>query len=87
MKGEMTLNVVQEPMDHFTIDDDHYLRDLLAEKRKGPLAVSVILKDDMKTICAEVMSHWYNLHGAENTAYENKNFDAKWKVLDNRHQG
>jgi hypothetical protein len=35
MKGKMTLNVVTEPMEHFTTDDDAYLHKLLDEKKKG----------------------------------------------------
>ena len=48
MNNEVTLNVISEPQDHFTVDDDHYLKSLISDKRKGPLAVSVIIKDDMK---------------------------------------
>ena len=87
MNNEVTLNVISEPQDHFTVDDDHYLKSLISDKRKGPLAVSVIIKDDMKQICSEVMAHWYNIKENDNTNYEKRFFDEKWKVLDNRHQG
>ena len=87
MKDEMTLNVVMEPSEHFTAEDDSYLGHLLDEKRKGPLELSVILKDDMKEICKDLVGHWYNLKDAEYTNYENVNFDKKWEVLDNKHAG
>ena len=61
MKGEMTLNVVMEPAEHFTAEDDSYLGNILSDHRKGPLEVSVILKDDMKDVCKDLMGHWYNL--------------------------
>ena len=87
MKDEMTLNVVMEPSEHFTAEDDSYLGALLDEKRKGPLELSVILKDDMKEICKDLVGHWYNLKDGEYTNYENVNFDKKWEVLDNKHAG
>ena len=87
MKDEMTLNVVMEPSEHFTAEDDSYLGNLLDEKRKGPLELSVILKDDMKEICKDLVGHWYNLKDAEYTNYESVNFDKKWEVLDNKHAG
>mgnify|MGYP002396078329 CR=1 FL=1 len=87
MKGEITLNVVMEPQDHFNAEDDSYLGNILSEKRKGPLEVSVILKDDMKDVCKDLMAHWYNLKGAEYDEYQRINFEKKWEVLDNRHAG
>ena len=51
MKSEMELSVVNEPSEHFNTDDDAWLGGLLSDKRKGPLEVSVLLKDDMKEIC------------------------------------
>ena len=35
MKGEVELNVIEEPMDHFTTFDDDYLKKLLNEEKKG----------------------------------------------------
>ena len=87
MKGEMTLNVVTEPQDHFTTDDDTYLHKLLDEKKKGEGYSTTVLKTDMDDICRTVMSHWYNFKDAEYDEYKAKNFDQKWKELDNNNMG
>ena len=50
MQGNITLNVVEEPMDHFTTEDDSFLHRLINEKGKGEGYNQVILKDDMKQV-------------------------------------
>ena len=87
MKGEMELDVIEEPQDHLTVEDDKWLEELLTEKRKGPLEVSVILKDDMKDICKQVMAHWYNVKGKDFKRYAEENFDTKWSAMDNNKKG
>ena len=87
MKGEIELNVVEEPMDHFTTEDDSFLHRLISDKQKGEGATAVILKSDMKEVAGEVMAHWYNIKGADFEQYMTKNFDSKWKTLDQSHMG
>ena len=50
MKGEVTLNVVTEPMDHFTTFDDNYLSSLLSENKKGSGYNTVVLKEGMENV-------------------------------------
>ena len=76
MSGEVELSVIQEPQDHFTSEDDTYLHKLISPKEKGNGASCAVLKEDMKEITNDVMGHWYNLHGAEMTDYNNKFFDV-----------
>jgi len=66
MKKNIELNVVEEPMDHFTTDDDNYLKRLVEEKKKGESFRAVIVKDDMMQICDDVMGHWFNIKGQDN---------------------
>ena len=87
MKGEVLLDIVEEPMDHFTTWDDNYLSQLLRDHKTGEGLNCVILKDKMKELVQEVMGHWYNIKGAEFDDYVSKNFDKKWLVLDNRNKG
>lgn len=35
MKGNIELNVFEEPMEHFTTEDDTYLKKLVEEKKRG----------------------------------------------------
>ena len=63
MKGTIELNIINEPMDHFTMEDDNFLKSLIEEKKKGEGYKSVLLKDDMKAVAATVMKHWYNVDG------------------------
>ena len=65
MNSEMTLDIVAEPMDHFTTEDDAFLHKLLNEKKKGEGYNTVIIKDDMKDIAKDVMDHWYAVKGAD----------------------
>ena len=83
----MTLDLVSEPMDHFTVEDDSFLKTLLNEKKKGEGYNTVIIKDDMKDIAKDVMGHWYAVKGGDFTDFMSKNFDKKWAVLDNRGKG
>ena len=83
----MTLDLVAEPMDHFTTEDDAFLHKLLNEKKKGTGYETVIIKDDMKDIAKDVMDHWYAVKGADFQDFMTKNFDKKWSVLDNRGKG
>ena len=87
MQGEVQLNIISEPMDHFTTFDDNYLNKLLMDEQKGNGLDAVILKEGMLNIVTEVMSHWYNIKGDELNDYVMKNFDKKWHVLDNRNKG
>ena len=82
MKGEVQLNVVSEPNEHFTTFDDSYLHKLLDEQKKGSGATTVLPKDGMKKVATEVMKHWYNLGEGDMQDFMQRNFDAKWKVLD-----
>ena len=63
MKGTIELNIINEPMEHFTTDDDGFLKSLIEEKKKGEGYKSVLLKEDMKTVAGTVMKHWYNVEG------------------------
>ena len=66
MKGPIELNVFEEPMEHFTTEDDNYLKRLVDEKKKGESYTAVVVKDDMMAICTDVMSHWFNVKGQDN---------------------
>ena len=81
MKGEMTLSVVTEPMDHFTTEDEAYLKKLLDSKKKDDGSKSVVLRDDMQEVARDVMAHWYNIKGQDFDAYYNRFFSDQW----NRH--
>ena len=65
MSNEVILNVIQEPQDHFTAEDDSYLHKLISPKEKGEGASCAVLKEGMMEVGNEIMGHWYNLHGAE----------------------
>ena len=65
MKGEVQLNVMAEPMEHFTTFDDNYLSSLISSHKTGDGLSAVVLKDNMKDVCKEVMAHWYNIKGDE----------------------
>ena len=43
----MTLSVVTEPMEHYTTEDESYLKKLLESKKKGEGYKAAILRDDM----------------------------------------
>ena len=87
MQGPITLNVINEPMDHFTTEDDGFLKSLIDDKKKGEGYKTVLLKDDMKSVASTVMSHWYNIQGTELSNYMARFFDQKWAVLDNSNKG
>ena len=78
MAGEVILDVVEEPMEHFTTWDDNYLSQLLREHKTGEGLNCVILKDKMIELVQEVMGHWYNIKRAEYEDFAAKNFDKKW---------
>lgn len=63
MQEDIHLNVVNEPMEHYTNDDDIYLDELIKKKKKGYDYMTILMKDDLKYICKKVMSHWYNIKG------------------------
>ena len=65
MSGPVELNVIEEPMDHFTTFDDSYLKQLLNDNMKGSGYNTYIIKDDMKNVAEQVMAHWYNIKGFE----------------------
>lgn len=87
MKKDVELNIIVEPMDHFSNEDDTFLSNLLRENQSGSGANVVYVKSKMKGVAREVMEHWYNLHGADLDNYMDRFFDNKWKVLDNRNKG
>lgn len=87
MKGTIELNVVEEPMDHFTTEDDNYLKKLVEDKKRGESFRAVVVKDDMMTICTDVMAHWFNVKGQDNQNYMNRYFFAKWNNMDNSGKG
>ena len=47
MKKDVELNVIVEPMDHFTNEDDTFLSNLLRENRSGEGANVVYVKSKM----------------------------------------
>ena len=74
-------------MDHFTNEDDNFLHRIISDKQKGEGIRAVILKDDMKDVTSQVMAHWFNVKDGDLQAYMQKNFDSKWKVLDQKGMG
>ena len=87
MQGPITLNIVEEPMEHFTNEDDTFLSNLIREKKKGEGYKAVLLKKDMIDVASTVMGHWYNLHEADMANYLDKNFNTKWEGFDNNNKG
>lgn len=87
MNGQIELNVFEEPMDHFTTDDDNYLKRLVEEKKRGESFKAVVVKDDMIGICNDVMGHWFNVKGEDNQKYLNRYFFEKWNSMDNSGKG
>lgn len=85
--GDVRLNVIEEPMDHFTTVDDSFLKNLITKKQKQDNNIYVVLKDDMKDITKEVMDHWYNVTGKQYDNYHKRYFDKKWSVIDNSGKG
>ena len=80
----MELNVILEPMDHFTQEDESFLQKLISKKKKGESFRAVVLKNDMKLIGEEVMKHWYGIKGKDYLDYMNRYFDEKWNAFDAR---
>jgi len=74
-------------MEHFTTEDDSYLRRLVDEKKKGESFRAVVVKDDMMGICNDVMAHWFNVKGTDNQNYMNRHFFDKWNNMDNSGKG
>ena len=87
MQEEIHLNIVNEPMEHYTNEDDIYLDELIKKKKKGESYMSVVLKDDMKYICKKVMNHWYNIKSDDYKQYQNKYFNDKWDRMDPGNKG
>ena len=78
MQNPMELNIILEPMDHFTQEDESFLQKLISKKKKGESFRAVVLKNDMKLIGEEIMAHWYGIKGKDYIDYMNRYFDEKW---------
>ena len=87
MKSDMILSVIEQPMDHFTTEDDAFLRKLLDAKKKGEGYKTALLRDDMQEVCRDVMEHWYNIKGKDYENYFQRFFADKWKLHDTSSQG